>query len=223
MAKLIVLDVDGTLYPLGSVAGRNFSFGASILADHLSITEAEAKKKMTDFGIKPYVCSDNKSITAFVISNGVSAEIWNQYRNQRFDLSGIDRADCASPDVLREMAKQYVTVLLSSNTITNVRKVLKHIQIDEKEFADIICIDTVSKTEIPFSKKDQMRRLCEKYSISPAEMVSVGDRYQTDIEPVLKLGGLGVLVQRPRSIDQLFTDLTLGRKLTDNNAYLVYR
>ena len=49
-----------------------------------------------------------------------------------------------------------------------------------------------------------------------SKVLSIGDRYCTDIEPMLSIGGDGILVKKPGAVEKLLEDLKTGVSLTDS-------
>lgn len=222
MVKLIILDVDGTFYPLGDITKRNFENGAKFLAKKLSISVNEVKQRMQNYGIQPYTCEDNKSITSYVLAQGVNVEEWNIYRNKNFDISKIDPDTCVSPEIILKLCERFILVALSSNSLINVEKVMKFIKVDCKLFKEIICVDTNTGEHQQFSKENEIIKLSNKYKINFSEMISIGDRFATDIQPMVNLGGRGVLIHEPRALDKVCYDLLNNFPLFSNESYKVY-
>ncbi len=222
MVKLIILDVDGTLYPLGDITKRNFENGAKFLAKKLLISVSEAKQRMQNYGIKPYACENNKSITSYVLTQGVNVEEWNDYRNRNFDISMIELDTCVSPEIIQQLCEKFMLVTLSSNSRINVEKVMEFIKVDCNLFEEMICVDTKIGDYQPFSKENEIKKLSDKYKIDFSEMISIGDRFATDIEPMITLGGRGILIHEPKALDKVCYDLLNNFVLSSNENYKVY-
>lgn len=222
MIKLIVLDIDGTFYPLGDITKRNYENGAKFLAKKLSISTDEVKHRMKEYGIKPYACEDNKSITSYVLAQGVNVEEWNDYRNKNFDISKIELSACVSPEIIQKLCEKFMLVTLSSNSRINVEKVMGFLKIDCHLFKEMICADVVVGQNKQFSKENEIKKLSDKYKIAFSEMISIGDRFATDIEPMIILGGMGILIHEPRALDKVCDDLLNDFALLTNESYKVY-
>ena len=89
-------------------------------------------------------------------------------------------------------------VLVSSNTDRIIRQTLNHIHIDSNLFSNIISSDT-DLISGSFSKEKVFEKL-----IKGKHPISIGDRYQTDILPMLKLGGDGILVAGPHELGKVY-------------------
>ena len=56
----------------------------------------------------------------------------------------------------------------------------------------------------------------------PKNCFSIGDRYQTDIAPMLELGGCGILVKQSASLERICCDFETGQ-LTDCPEYCFFK
>ena len=54
-------------------------------------------------------------------------------------------------------------------------------------------------------------------------MLSIGDRYHTDIEPMLNLGGAGIVVKIPTILDKIYYDLKQGNLEETNYTFFHQR
>ena len=102
----------------------------------------------------------------------------------------------------------------------NAERILEKIGIGRSCFAQIICNDS-DFSEQPFSKEEIFKRLLDRYSLPLQQAFSIGDRYLTDIEPMLKLGGSGVLVSSPESLPVVMRDMAKC-KLETCNDYIYF-
>ena len=98
--------------------------------------------------------------------------------------------------------------LVSSNTRDIIQKTLSHIKIDSCLFDTVIGSDT-GFVPLPFTKRKAFAKLVSRLP-SGERMLSIGDRYATDIEPMLVLGHDGVLLASPQALPQLLKDMRAG-------------
>lgn len=220
--KLIVFDIDGTFYPLKYVQRKNYDNAKRFLSKKLNKTEKETELLFAQNSIFPYQTPTNRSITAFVLSQGVSLEEWNSYRNRNFSFTQIPLSECVRPQDFSALYDKYVLVTLSSNTIRSVKIVLQTLQL-EHFFSDVFCIDqTPFDNNTEFSKKEIIKYASEKYHVPLSSVLSVGDRFNTDIVPVLELGGVGLLVSKPSAIS-LISPLLDGELSSSEELKIFYK
>ena len=74
---------------------------------------------------------------------------------------------------------------------------------------NIYCTDN-NPGRNPFSKTSAFEGIITKTGTAPEKVLSIGDRYSTDIEPLLNLGGHGVLVSGPEDLQKVYDELSAG-------------
>ena len=58
-----------------------------------------------------------------------------------------------------------------------------------------------------FNKKDAMEDLLRHFSAIPSNLISIGDRFNTDIKPALELGGSGYLLHTPKAFTSVVAEI----------------
>ena len=132
----------------------------------------------------------------------------------------INKNKAVKEEVIEEISKSYPIVLLSTNTKESISKVLERIEIDENVFKDIVCSD--NHDIAPFNKENAISMISIQNGCEPSRMLSIGDRYQTDIVPMLKLGGDGVVVNGPEGTSRVLSNLKNG-SIERNDKYKLYK
>lgn len=218
--KLIIFDMDGTLYDLKDVAQMSFDMQVSYLASKKGLAKDEAVLFLAKNHVYPLIKKDSKSATELFMKLGYTKEEWSRYREAAFDVEKICKDKAVDKNVIIKFSSIAKTVLLSSNAYAVIEKVLKHIDIPPSLFDVIICSDRFPYQE-PFSKKRAMEFLSDKYCVKFNEMISFGDRFETDIKPMIQLGGLGAHIQYPSALIDVFNDLSLNT-LGSSSSYSFY-
>lgn len=213
MTKLIVFDLDGTMYDINDVVQMSYD----IQLDYLSFKRSISKKAAISFLAENHVYSvmkkDSRSATELFLQLGFDKEEWSRYRDANFDINKINKENSVDENIIRSFANLAQIVLLSSNAYTVIEKILSHIGISPSLFDTIICSDRFPCNE-PFNKKRAMQFLSYKYSIRYSDMISIGDRYSTDILPMLELGGKGIELKQPQNLGRVLQDLKNRRMQT---------
>ena len=204
--KAIIFDLDGTLYDLSDTVKMYYEIETEFLKSYFGKTEDEAKAFLDENGILPYVSTKAKSATEFFLKIGVPREVWSAFREEHFDVSGIDKTKAVPNDTVRRFSAIAPIFLLSSNTYANIEKILRKLEIRPEIFSNILCSDRSSCKE-RFNKKEVMRNLSESTGVPCGNILSVGDRFATDAAPMLELGGMGVIVNSPKALEKLLEDI----------------
>ncbi len=204
--KIIIFDMDGTLYDLNDVLPATYQMQVKYLSSKLQISEKKAISLLTENNVYPEVKKKSNSATELFIRMGLNVNEWSQYRNTYFPVESIDVSKAADNNLLAEFSMICPLVLLSSNSYGCIQRLFSHIGCRVENFAEIICSDHFKNSE-SFSKKRAMLMIKEKYSIISDEMLSIGDRYKTDILPMLEIGGSGILLKSNNYLSQVYDDL----------------
>lgn len=215
--KLIILDFDGTLYDINDVIKTVYQQQVSFLSFKLNKSCPDIESFFSQNDVFPYITKESKSATELFARLGISIEEWKEYRNKYFDVNAIQKDKAVKESVICSLALNSKVILLSSNTMSTIKKVLSHLYISPKHFSEIICSDYFP-SELSFNKKNIMEYLSTKYTVPFESMISIGDRYQTDIRPMLELGGKGILLISPKSLGKVAKDL-LDNKLCSCEEY----
>lgn len=197
----VVFDLDGTLYPRAIYSTVYYDFTRRALEDLLGLPDLEARELLRAAGILRTPSAYQGSVSTLLNSRGVPIREWNAYRDARFDMSELVREDSDLRSTLRHLAGRYTLALMTNNTAGMTRKVLRRLALLDGVFSVVLTSD-----ENVGLKPDSrcFARAAEELAVSPEEMLSVGDRYTVDIEPLLGLGGSGLLVSGPSEIVDFF-------------------
>lgn len=214
--KAIIFDLDGTLYDLADIAKVYYDIEIRFLKDYFHKTEEEAAAFLAENGVTREPSEKAKSATDLFYRIGVPKKVWVDFREEYFDPSGIQKEKAVPETVLREFSDLVPIYLLSSNTYRNIEKILDKIGLSPALFEKVLCSDR-SPCEGIFTKKEVMASLIDELSIQPDELLSVGDRYNTDIVPALELGAKGVVVKDPAALFALLADLKAGKPATSDS------
>lgn len=204
--QLIILDLDGTLYDINDVIQSVYQTQVMFLCSKLHKSENEVVTFLSQQKIYPYVSKDSRSATELFESLGIDKKEWKEYRNEHFEVDFIQKEKAVKKEIINRLTSKRITILLSSNTISTIEKILTRLCISKDLFSEIVCSDRFPVNR-PFNKKEAINYLSSKYKIPCSSMLSIGDRYQTDIVPMLELGGKGVLLKSPTFLGKVITEL----------------
>lgn len=219
--ELTIFDMDGTLYDLRDVAGMNYRMEVEFYSTACGLSGEAAESILAANAILPYVSENARSATEFFSRSGLDLAAWQEFRERRFDVCQIDTLKAADAQSVRAFRRQGKLVLLTSNCVRNVRKVLGRLGLAAEDFDRVVCSDQNYPYPI-FNKQKAMSYLMGELGVEPAECISIGDRFQTDIAPMLALGGAGVLVKRPKALEDVLRFLSGASRDVDSASFVFY-
>ena len=194
--ELVIFDMDGTLYDLADVVSMNYNMQIQFYSKCSGKRINSVIKEFEDNSIYSFVTPRAKSATEYFSQKGLDMEEWQKYREEHFDVTKIVKGKAVSNAVIRLFKETYVTLILTSNSYENVKKVLEWLGISEFNFDMIICSNFNYPYEV-FCKKTAFKYISQRFGIPFFHMLSIGDRYHTDVEPLIQLGGKGIIVNKP--------------------------
>ena len=217
MQKLIIFDVDGTLYDLDDVIVQNYKMQIDFVAAKTGKAECAIIELFEQNGIFPQVTIASKSATEFFIKSGFSRDEWNAFREHRFPVDAIDCAKAADLKTVSAFRQFGACVLLSSNSSATIQRILAKIGLGNELFDALVCSDRFP-VDGPFNKKSAMQYLATRFDVEGPQLISIGDRFSTDVRPALEIGGTGVVVKKPSSLGALLSDMQ-SNNLRDCDEY----
>ncbi|MBQ1787312.1 MAG: HAD family hydrolase [Erysipelotrichaceae bacterium] len=214
--KLIIFDMDGTVYDMGDMAENLYDISVAYLMDRFHYSFEDAIIFLKENQIFPYPLSGSNSSTQLFVQMGADLHHWNEYRSARYDFDRIRKENAIREEDLLFFKEIAPIVLLTNNTTRNTERVLDHIGIDLTLFDKVQCNDDPRAT---VSKASAMKRLIEEYHIQPEEALSIGDRYQIDARPMLELGGKAIIVKNPSAFRKIISDYPELKNCEDYTCY----
>ena len=201
--KLIIFDMDGTVYDMVDMVENLYEISLAYLMDHFHYSYEDAKAFLEQQHIYPYPFAGSGSSTQLFVQMGADLHHWNEYRSALFDFDRIKKENAITEEELLFFKKIAPIVLLTNNTTKNAGYVMHQIGIDMAIFDKVQCNDDLRKT---VSKTSAMKQLIEEYGVQPEEALSIGDRYQIDALPMLELGGKAIIVKNPSAFRKIIGD-----------------
>lgn len=204
--SLIIFDLDGTLYDLNDVMSMSYQMQVDFFSSETGKTAEETKAFFATKDVMPQVSKTSKSATELFQQMGIGKQKWSEYREKHFDVNRIDISKAVPTATIEKFKAICDIVLVSSNAYQIIEGILHRIGIAPKDFDDIVCSDRFPYS-VPFKKKMAFEYLSQKYSVDCGSMLSIGDRYLTDILPMIELGGHGILLHHPKALENVARDV----------------
>lgn len=198
--RALVFDMDGTLYQNEQLNRKYIESFYRILAEVKGLTLAAARRRFEKkycqlhdrFGRTP---SKLYTLTRL----GVSDQAWARQQGRQILPESFLKPDPRLRRALSGLREQFRLALVTNNHRLNLQTTLKALGVADC-FDEILTL-TESRLFKPSSRL--YRVIAERLHVLPAECLSIGDRYELDLEPAGRVGMQTLLVRNVRDIYRL--------------------
>ncbi|MBR1714361.1 MAG: HAD family hydrolase [Treponema sp.] len=196
--KLLIFDIDSTLYTCPAYAHEQIDSQVRHYAELNGMTAEEARKKVADFRKKWASEHGGKKISLGNLFThfGVSIETSIEWRKTLFEPADYLKKDERLIETLKKLKSRFLMTCVTNNPVEPARKTLDALGISEF-FKTIIGLDTCMISKPSKTILDRAIAEAEKESgseIAYENCVSIGDRFDIDLDLAIKLGMGGILV-----------------------------
>ncbi|SDJ21044.1 haloacid dehalogenase-like hydrolase [Lentzea albidocapillata subsp. violacea] len=196
--RLVVFDLDGTLYPKEAYAEQVLSVIGRMFVELRGASVAHANAKVAELREAMRTNWAGTSTTSFVRANGFDVAQWLEYRETHLSIAdGLARDE----GVVRELGRLREVVpivLLTNNTRGSMTAILDKVGLGVADFTEVFTSEDSRDTPKP--DPGAFRVVLQRCGVPAAGTWSVGDRVDIDIEPLRRLGGSGIAVDGPADL-----------------------
>ena len=202
--RIIIFDLDGTFYPYSFYKEKYYAFAVQAVMELFGRKQDDAIEILNEYGIyENYIPNKTKSLTDLVLMKGIGINEWNEYRDEHFVITGFAKTQTVKMETLINLKREFKLYLVTNDTITTTKRILKELSIDFEIFSGIYTSEDMYVQETKKEKDYIYSLIKEKNEVSFKNMLAIGDRYTVDILPLLKYGGNGILIKEPNDIDKV--------------------
>lgn len=206
-AKVLVFDIDSTLYTCPAYAHEQIDSQVRHWAKLNGITDDEARKKIADFRKKwAFEHNGQKISLGNLFTNfGISIETSIEWRKKLFDPADYLQKNEPLVQALTELSKKYYMICVTNNPVQPARRTLEVIGISEL-FPEIVGLDTCMTSKPSQKILDHALKISEKATgqkLNYSDCISIGDRYDIDLDLAISLGMGGILVNGAEEVCKL--------------------
>lgn len=201
----LFFDIDGTLYDICDVIKSIYELQVAYVHQMIGMKREDIVELFNKNSIFPYKSEKSKSATELFGRLGFNLQDWSKFKNAKFDLECIDLSKSINPIVISELSGKYRLFAITSNTEFNSRRILSKLGMNTEWFTVLLTSESFFPNKT-FQKKRAMSWLIKKYGLNSHRILSIGDRYDTDIRPMLELGGNGILLYEPHGLIDFFKE-----------------
>jgi putative hydrolase of the HAD superfamily len=204
MIKVILFDLDGTLYKSPEVRKKFAEAAYHALAKLKNISVDDAKSMIEDTREKlkekhgfpvPY--------TLTLVRFGMPVEMWHKENIDFFDPRDYLSANGELKEMLSDLGKRRRLAILTNNNEIQAQRILEALKV--RNLFDRVFSYNSFKTMKP--NPDFFKKAAKEMGVTPDECLVVGDRYSVDLIPAQDLGMKIYEVKGPDDIKKLITAL----------------
>ena len=204
MIKVILFDLDGTLYKSPEVRKKFAEAAYHALAKLKDIPVEDAKSMIEDTREKlkekhgfpvPY--------TLTLVRFGMPVEMWHKENVDFFDPRDYLSQNGELKEMLSGLRKRRRLAILTNNNEVQAQRILEALKV--RDLFDRVFSYNSFKTMKP--NPDFFKKSAKEMGVKPDECLVVGDRYSVDLIPAQDLGMKIYEVKGPDDIKKLITAL----------------
>ncbi len=193
MIKVVIFDVDGTLYKSSDYEQHVARQMEELLSQMLGIPEAAAARLMR--GTKSRV----KTVTGSLGLLGLNRNMFFDTLADRLVVTDFISRRPEVREILVRLRNRGLKIVLHTNTGRKLAlKILQALGIADECFDLLLTSDEVE----PKPSLQAYREILRLFNIRPNEAVYVGDRIDVELEPAKKVGMKTILISQSEQVSQ---------------------
>jgi phosphoglycolate phosphatase/putative hydrolase of the HAD superfamily len=201
LVSAFIFDMDGTLYTNAEYVKFQIDILVKRLADLRAVSFEEMETEVAYYRKKWAEEHGGKQVSLGFIFQafGVAIAESVRWREELFDPADFLKSDPKLRTALLSLNSVCKLALVTNNPVSVAKKTLKVLGVEDC-FHVIVGLDTCMETKPHISPFIKTIELCE---VASGNCVSVGDRFDIDIDVPIKLGMGGVLVSGVEDVYEL--------------------
>ena len=190
--RALIFDMDLTLYSSPEYGQYQIDSLVEKLAKRLHLPFSEMNRKAETARQKWALSHEGKkpSLSQLLMAHGISMEENIRWREESYEPEQFIKEDPRLRETLKELSGSYILGVVTNNPILVARKTLAVLGIGDI-FPVLVGLDTCM---IAKPHKKPFLKFSELSSCPPETCVSIGDRYDIDLDIPLEMGMGAILV-----------------------------
>ena len=195
--KVIAFDFDETFYSSDNMRELYLEYIKRTFMQLCGFSEEKTKLVMESLGYTP-TSKIAPSFSHICKDFGVSEETYHTYRiKNNFEID-YSNAEIVENKTLEKFAEKFHLYIVSNEIDKILYSKFKKIGLNENLFSGVyatpIDANKTNTKDVPYLD------IIKREKIKPNELLAIGDRFKVDIEPALKIGASGILINKPRDL-----------------------
>ncbi len=192
--RIIIFDFDGTLYYHNNIEKRYADYLKKVVLNLSYSPTIKANIDKEVYNNKYLIKNEDKISFSEICEEyfSVYRPDWEKYKITQFFEPAYKSTTTISNDILKSLSEKYKLIIVSNELKEHIYYKASKLGIDLSYFESIYSpsikhYHTCLKSEI-------YRNIINNYLLDNSEFFVIGDTFHSDIEPILRLGGNGLLV-----------------------------
>jgi FMN phosphatase YigB (HAD superfamily) len=200
--KVIIFDFDETMYYSSTIRDFYINFIKKTIMTLSSKSEEETLILMKEVGFT----KENKASPSFSSSCGrfgITKQQWDDYRIDNFFEIDYATAEVIDGKLLKNLSEKFPLYIVTNEIYKNLLIKAKNMNIN-LDFFKKLYAPSPEQLGNYFTKKQIYEEIIKNEGVKSNEVLVIGDRIKVDVNPVLELGGNGLIVKHPNEIKEFF-------------------
>lgn len=189
---VISFDMDGVLVPRPITVRDWYDVVLKTVQSVTMESREDAIKRLRSYNIYGNSNQNQGSVTKVMMDIGFSREEWNRFKAANFDISRYVKKDTKLLNLIKQLQKKYILILMSNNSHNAVTRNLLALGIPEDAFMQIATYESPPGLK---SEANKYKFILSKCNSRIDRVLAIGDKFESDIAPVLEMGGSGILIE----------------------------
>ena len=200
MTKVIIFDLDGTLYKSDKIRQKFAEAAYHTMAKFKNISIEEAKKMIEERRAQlQKETGHSPPYTLTLRWYGLPIDYWHKENIKFFDPRDYLAKDEKLKKILIQLKKRHRLAILTNNNDVQAERILE--ALDIKDFFDKVF--TYYSFKLLKPDPNFLKKAAQELGVKPEECLVIGDRYNVDLDPAKELGMQTFEVKGPEDIYKL--------------------
>ena len=197
--KALAFDMDLTLYTNHDYAKYQIDILVQKLGEMQGLSFDDMKREVEESRVRLSKNRKALSFSKILNSYGINTEKIASWRNELLEPERFIQKDFRLKETLNKLSETYFLGLVTNNPVLVALKTLKALGVEEY-FPIIVGLDTCLTSK---PHKKPYKKFLELSSCAVETCVSIGDRYDVDLDIPIKMGMGGILVDDVEDVYKL--------------------
>lgn len=198
--KCVIFDFDNTMYYSDTQLESKLAWLKNAIVTLGRTTNDEAEELMQRTGFT--ACNTHQpSFSSHLPLFGITMDQWQKYQSETRYF--VDDVQIVPNEYYEKLRSRYPLYIVTNSFVHDIRLKAEKYGIDFGPFKIYGC----EHGKEHMNKKETYAKISEDLNLSPRNLLIFGDRFKIDINPLLELGGNGILINNTNELKSAIEEL----------------